>query len=87
MDDSYFYTFKMHFEWEDREKKIITCSYGLNNTEENELTRQEALIKINLNDIEIHYLTKGNFDIKMSEDDFRKFILKAANRWFEKQLE
>lgn len=33
MDDSYFYTFKMHFEWEDREKEMIICRYRLNNEE------------------------------------------------------
>jgi hypothetical protein len=86
MDDSYFYTFKMRFEWEDREKKILTCGCRLNNSEENDLNRPKALIKINLKDNEIQFLTKGNFDIKMPEDDFRKFILKTANRWVEKQL-
>lgn len=85
MGDSYFYTFKMHFEWEDQAKKIITCSCRLNNSE-NDLDGQEALIRINVKDNEIHYLKKRTIDIKMPEADFREAVMKAANRWIEKQL-
>ena len=85
MDNSYFYTFKIHFEQEDREKEIITCSCGLANKEESDLNKQ-ALMRINLKDDKIYYLSDENFDIKMSKDDFRNFILKSANRWVKKQL-
>jgi hypothetical protein len=86
MDNSYFYSFKIHYEWEDQGREIIACSCRLADKEENDLNRQVALIKINLKDNKVHYLTKVNFDIKMPKEDFEEFILKSANRWVEKQL-
>lgn len=77
--DSYFYVFKLHFEWNDYTRRIIGCD-----VQDDDHYYATITLHINSNVI---CLNKGTLDFQMPEDDFRDFILKATHGWVKKQKE
>ncbi len=76
--NSYFYSFKFHFDWEDYEQKVIICDITIRHSEDD--MHYIGTVTLNLRSNFI-CIIKGSINLQMPEKDFREFILKAANRW------